>query len=99
MRSALPALGFGLLTSVMAFFGSPPPIVLSIVESPVANRSAVGAKVCGKRSARSWRRSIMSRFAAMPQICHQDGICSIEHYTRFRLAAGICFRTSEIITP
>ena len=59
MIDALPAFGGVLVNSVIAPFVKPPSNAASKEDKPVTRRSTDGNAFCGKRCARSLRRSII----------------------------------------
>src|SRR5437868_14052238 len=65
MSDVLPTLVPGLIISVIAPRGNPPPIDSSRKRKPVINRLVVVHEGCGKRSASRLRRSIILAPAAM----------------------------------
>ena len=62
---ALPALGRGVINSVIALFGRPPPLARSKKGKPVVKTEAAGAERAGNRSESAFRRSIMTAGVAM----------------------------------
>src|SRR5205809_5245296 len=80
MSEALPALIRGLINSVIALRGNPPPIGSSRKGNPVIKCVAAASDGCGKRSASRFRRSIISALVAMEhQQWHVEYLCSSEH--------------------
>src|SRR6266446_7061680 len=65
MSDALPALGRGVINSVIALFGRPPPLARSKKRKPVVKTEAAGAERAGNRSESAFRRSIMTAGVAM----------------------------------
>ena len=59
MIDALPAFAGELVNSVIAPFVRPPSSTASKADKPVTSRSVGGNAFCGKRSARSLRRSMI----------------------------------------
>src|SRR4051794_3642624 len=64
---ALPLLRCGLVSSVIAPFGSPPSVAASSGAMPVANRSCPAICGCGKRSCSRLRRSMILLLAGIPK--------------------------------
>ena len=87
MSEALPALTFGLINSVTALFGNPPPIVRSRKDIPVLKRVAGDEGACGKRSASNFRRSTILPVATIAERMAYSGICSSEHFLAIGLSA------------
>src|SRR5439155_17893639 len=88
MSDALTALVRGLINSVIAPRGTPPPLDSSRQDKPVTKYVAAVAGGCGKRSASSLRRSIIFPLAAMQKIWPLPNICSREH---LRLLSALLF--------
>src|SRR6266436_7249388 len=65
MSDPLPALGRGVINSVIALFGRPPPLARSKKGKPVVKTEAAGAERAGNRSESAFRRSIMTAGVAM----------------------------------
>src|SRR5205807_5106715 len=82
MSEALPALSFGEINSVIAFFGNPPPMVLSRKDQPVERTDVAEAAGWGKRSASNFRRSITLLLVPTRKYWHKNGICSNEHFSK-----------------
>src|SRR4051794_21076747 len=80
MNDALPALNSGLMTSVMAPFGSPPSVAASKKAIPVGKRAGCVAGGEGNLSARRLRRSTILFRAATRALWHDWVTCSSEHY-------------------
>src|SRR5919201_880065 len=80
MSEALPALVFGLTSSVIALFGRPPPLTSSSAATPLDNSVAAAAVRCGNRSASNLRRSTREFAAAMPRAWHKSLTCSSEQF-------------------
>src|SRR5205823_7160814 len=85
MSDALPALARGLINSVIPPFGNPPPITWSRKGKPVIKHVVATAGTCGKRSANSFRRSIILPFGAIQE---QDGTCRLYVQTNSDFAPG-----------
>jgi hypothetical protein len=61
-------LGRGVINSVIALFGKPPPLARSKKGKPVVKTEAVGAERAGNRSESAFRRSIMTAGVAMTNL-------------------------------
>src|SRR6266446_2188250 len=73
MSDALPALGRGVINSVIALFGRPPPLARSKKRKPVVKTEAAGAERAGNRSESAFRRSIMTAGVAMTNHGMKEG--------------------------